>query len=657
VIGVLGIFFVRKTCKKTEGVGLALQAVLLLWMVLPSCKRPPERSRVSTDAGTIAPRPTHGRKGTCVAGSRLTARLTDLFERAERKQPDLLEAYRKLRGYRWKHPDPFSGLKGTAAFGRLIVGFVRGKKHSGAQEKLDRRVEDRLALFLPVPSVQTYRIKLPPGSRYRFTAEAGVIPHRPSGDVTFTIKAAEVVAQRKLSDGQRGRWHPVTADLSRFAGRTVELTVRTDGPQGAGAVLGRPEIWRLNDCRPGPNVIVVLVDTLRADAVQAVSGRWKVTPVMDRMAAGGALFTRCYAAASRTRASLTALLSSEWASRLGFTVDRQRFTRSQKKRVYKKLAPVLGTLKFKRAGYRTAVIGNNRFFLAHGPKGLDRGMDRTTHMEHATADTPAIVGAVERFLERNRHMPFFLWVHLHGPHSPYTPPQGYSVTGARAPGAPRDPTWERFLGEVKWTDEHLARIERAVERLGLAGNTIVLLTGDHGEVFADAHNHWILVHYTRHHHGWSAYDEVLWVPLIMKGPGVAGGVRVDIPVSHLDVMPTVLELAGLKPRPSARGLSLAPFLRRAGMKPPAGGSAFETRPIISEARQQVAVRQGRFKYIHRWDRAARLGRGAKVRVVKHELYDLEKDPLETRNLYHRRPVVAARMERILKKFLKAGRGV
>jgi arylsulfatase A-like enzyme len=438
----------------------------------------------------------------------------------------------------------------------------------------------------------------------------------------------------------------VEVDLTRYAGKPFRLELKAEGPAMAGAVFGQPEIWEHGSCRAGPNILLVVIDTLRADATGGVSGRKGVTPVLDALGRKGALFESCFAGATWTRPSMTALLASEWPSRLGLPRVGFKLKPKVRARIYTLLRRRLYTRYLKRLGYRTAAIGNNFFYLGHSSIGLDRGFDEVIDIRHPSLDTPAIAKVVGRYLKQNTDRPFFMWVHFDGPHWPYHPPTGYGVKGARAPGAPTDRYFESYLGEAQWADKHVGLILDHLKRLKLDGRTLVAATSDHGEIFSDAHTYDMSGHITRHRHGWSIYDEVLHVPLILAGPNVAVR-RIRRPVSHLDLMPTLTDLAGLPPLVGARGRSLAKWIRS-----PARAEEPEEIPIVAEGRRQEAVRYKGLKFIRRRGFAASFTfRGSRRRVTR-ELYDLKADPAETRNLADKRKEDADRLNELLDRLLK-----
>src|SRR5207253_1904630 len=145
-------------------------------------------------------------------------------------------------------------------------------------------------------------------------------------------------------------------------------------------------------------------------------------------------------------------------------------------------------------------------------------------VRHLVLDTPAITREAIRVLEAPHTSPLFLYLHYDAPHWPYTPPPGPLADGKRlslpALRAGHDPAIGAYLGEAAYVDRALGELFAALEHAGLREDTIVVVVGDHGEVFDPAHAYTVaaLGQPTLHHHGWSAYDEILRVPLVLVWP-------------------------------------------------------------------------------------------------------------------------------------------
>ena len=216
-------------------------------------------------------------------------------------------------------------------------------------------------------------------------------------------------------------------------------------------------------------------------------------------------------------------------------------------------------------------------------------------------------------------------MHLYDPHAPYEPPGQYATAYADRP----------YLGEVAWSDELVGRLVEALRGAGTLDRTLVVVTSDHGEALGE-HGEDV--------HGYFVYESTLRVPLVLRGPGVTPGTRFDRRGAHGRSFPTIVEIAGLAARPPSSGRSLAPALR---------GGAVSDEPSFAESLVPLlhygwsdlrAVRDGRWKYIL---------------APRPELYDLDRDPGELRNLVESEPnrarAMRAGLEARLRQEQKAAR--
>jgi arylsulfatase A-like enzyme len=381
-----------------------------------------------------------------------------------------------------------------------------------------------------------------------------------------------------------------------------------------------------------PNVILVSIDTLRADALGSYGGVAE-TPALDALAAQGVLFERAYAPTALTAPSHTSLLTG--TDPLQHGVVRNGLSLSQE-------LELVGEA-FQEAGYASGAfvssfVLDTRFGWAQGfdvydsafseeeatlPK--ERGNPGVFFRMHdfggfdrrANASIDAALAWLERAPE-----PYFLFVHLFDPHDPYMPPKGFrprlrglefDLAGRRVPDF-SDPdrlrrVVRRYHAEVLYTDEELGRLLRAAARKS-DRRRLTAITADHGEGLGQ--HDWLF-------HAMNLYQEALHVPLIIHdSAATTGGTRLATPVGVIDVAPTLLELAGLPPLRAADGISLADAVRR--------GSEPLARPVFAYRREHkthpaetrgemLAVRDGDWKLIRRVGHA-------------EELYDLATDPRE-----------------------------
>ena len=353
-----------------------------------------------------------------------------------------------------------------------------------------------------------------------------------------------------------------------------------------------------------PNLLVVTVDTLRADRVGAYSAKHVRTPNIDRLAARGTVFKRAYAHCTTTLPAHASLFLGATPLRHGvhdnanFTVRRELLTLAEH---------------LKAAGYATGgFIGGfpleSRFGLDQGFETYDDRLDRVgpTPGDAWTRRAGAVVASALAWLE-GRAAPWFLWVHLWDPHEPYAPPEPYL---SRFAGRPYD-------GEVAYVDDVLGTLFGRLEQAGFDRATVVVLTGDHGESLGE---------HGEETHGFLAYEATLRIPLIVVHPGLAPRV-VETPVSHADVFPTVCELLGIGAPGGLQGVSLAGAVR---------GRPAADRPVYFESLTPY--------YSMGWAPISGFVDGDEKFIDSPvpEIYDLERDPAEAENLASPEAVVRKR---------------
>jgi choline-sulfatase len=319
------------------------------------------------------------------------------------------------------------------------------------------------------------------------------------------------------------------------------------------------------------NVLLITVDTLRADHLSGYGFSLQTSPNLDALAGEGVLFERTIAATSATAPSHASIMTSLYT--------RQHTIGTGNGETRLEGSTTLAEL-FRNAGYATAAFVSN--FVLERRVGLDRGfevyddelpsseLNRPLMVERIAEETTARALAWLQRAER----PFFLWVHLQDPHGPYRPPGPHS--GHFAPGVdPGEPLLPVLKGNsgragvpayqalpgLRRASEYRARYADEIfyadrwigELLGTVGDqTIVLFTSDHGESLGEGGSYFV--------HGTSTLPVQAHVPLILRAPGLEAGRRSEL-VSHVDIMPTLLELTGIDVPDHARGLALGPYLR------------------------------------------------------------------------------------------------
>jgi arylsulfatase A-like enzyme/Tfp pilus assembly protein PilF len=366
-----------------------------------------------------------------------------------------------------------------------------------------------------------------------------------------------------------------------------------------------------------PNVLLVTIDTLRADRVGCYGYAGAATTTLDGLAARGVRFQTAVAHVPLTGPSHASILTGLSPLGHGFRENAGFVLPAQVRS---------GAEDFEQAGYRTAAFvsafpldrrfGFDRGFETyddHLPKGNDPR--RTPYVERfADATTEAVLRWLAAPAPAGRA--FFLWVHYYDPHAPYEPP---GELAGRFRGAPYD-------GEVAFADQQLGRLLRALDEKGALAHTLVLAMSDHGEGLGE---------HGEGTHGLFVYDSTLKVPFIVAGPGVARG-RVTATVARaMDVLPTLLDLAGLPTRPQLDGRSLRPALE---------GREMGDAPSYAET--LYPQREFGWAPLFAW----RTARHKLIEAPRPELYDLEQDPGETRN---RAASEAARLAELQRKLQAA----
>jgi arylsulfatase A-like enzyme len=375
---------------------------------------------------------------------------------------------------------------------------------------------------------------------------------------------------------------------------------------------------------PPRRILLITIDTLRADALSCYRAQTPGTPALDALAGDSVVFRQARSAAPWTLPALASVMTGvspqvHLATGLGG-------------RVPDRLTTVAEALR--RAGYRTAALVSSPLLsrTAH----LDQGFQEYTAFPGDPAAKPAdpdqLAGLAARWLRGKEKEKFFLWVHFYDPHTPFEAPAVYLQGKEPPPGLRRDLTvgehlairlrqrdpgtaereWIRQLyrAEVRWVDAAVGSLIAELKRSGHYEDTLIVLLSDHGDEFWE---------HGRVGHGHTLYEELLRVPFLVKLPGDPGGHRrgdVATPVSTASLAATILELAG-NPLPSRypAAPSLAPWLR---------GETVLPSPLLSTGVQrleeQEAILFGGFELI-RWETSGR-----------QELYDLDHDPAETLDL-------------------------
>jgi len=372
----------------------------------------------------------------------------------------------------------------------------------------------------------------------------------------------------------------------------------------AGARWGEPVLMPRASARTSPSVILVSIDTLRADAV---GGAPSHTPVLDALARAGVSYATSYSASTWTYPSHAALMRGLNAGSLPDREPRMSVAPKEEK-------PPLAQV-FRAHGYATAGFTGGGFLSLNW--GFPQGFDRYYAFEQPSGgdsclperfDGVHVFERARRWLAANASRPFFLFVHTYDVHDrcPVEPEGLGPFQSWPDPGpAGREKLKSYYTSLVGRADKLVGELLAQVDALGLAEKTIVVVTSDHGEAFweHDGYGHGCAVR---------PFDPVTRVPLILRGPGIEAGKIVAQPVSAVDVAPTLLALAGLPVPPEMEGKPL-PGLGLAGAR--AAGD-----PVYVQCGDNLAVRVGDRKLLSQRQGGA------------GEVYDLAADSGEKANV-------------------------
>ena len=418
------------------------------------------------------------------------------------------------------------------------------------------------------------------------------------------------------------------------------------------------------------NVLLIIIDTLRADYLDCYGGAWGTSPVVNQLASGGALFENNVAQSTWTLPATTSILTGLFPSTHGAVASEMSLAST---------APTLSEV-LKRAGYRTAAFTENQYIRPQF--GFGRGFDyfwtywlpwvlggssvnRVRERlglpsieftnKHGYVTIPDIARPDEvnwdarvatdealKWIREDPDAPFFAYVHYMGPHAPYGPreylidldPPSLSLTdwprpqgGAFPLGEPAGKATDEetkamkvlYAADIRCVDYHIGRLVEWLREAGKLSETLIVITADHGEEFLE-HGSW--------NHGSSAFAEVGRVPFIVYDAGsVPAGVRVRDITRQIDLMPTVLDLLGLDCPKEIQGRSVRPFLTGAPLTPmPA---YVEVYPAVPSGADIFALVQGQYKIV-------RVSLDERSAVL---LYDLESDPAERANIADVYPVL------------------
>jgi arylsulfatase A-like enzyme len=391
--------------------------------------------------------------------------------------------------------------------------------------------------------------------------------------------------------------------------------------------------WNSSHAPIDYNLLVLTLDTTRADRIGAYGNAGAATPSIDRLAREGVVFRNCRSPVPLTFPAHCSLFTGRYPIAHGVRNNGRYFLSADEET----LAEI-----FRRAGYEThavvaAFVLMSKFGLDQGFDSYDDSLDAHSTINDFTSEITAdrVHAKFRDWFDGRGEENFFAWLHFFDPHKPYDPPDGYLAPGGRARGGWKRSAGkkdiERYDGEIAFMDSVIGQIVGDLEASGELDRTVIVVAGDHGEAFGE---------HEEFGHSTFCYEENLRVPLIIFNRALFPEHRsIEDPVCLTDVGPTLLDLFHLPAKETVQGRSLLPRLE--------GDPRTDSRTHYFESLSGkegmswaalTGIVHGGYKYIS---------------LPSAELYDLESDPAERTNLLLTHPEIARRMNAMLDDFVRA----
>jgi arylsulfatase A-like enzyme/Tfp pilus assembly protein PilF len=365
-------------------------------------------------------------------------------------------------------------------------------------------------------------------------------------------------------------------------------------------------------------LILVTIDTLRADRLGCYGYPKNLTPNLDRLAKSGVLFENAVAQTPSTPPSHASMFTGTYP-----TVHQVRnaggFALAESHRT---LAEILQEKGWQTAAFVGASVLDRVYGLNQGFQTYDDRMPKVPEGEEPARRAGQVVDrALDWLQKRSAPNPLFLWVHIYDPHAPHDPPQPFKKKYQSNP----------YDGEIAYTDRELGRLFDEIAKKFPAEKTLMTVLADHGESLSE---------HGEYYHGVFLYDSTLRIPWIMLGPGIPAGVRVNNQVRTIDLLPTLMTLLAGETPSTSQGVSLTP--------------AFTGQPVDTTYSYGEALYP---KLNMGWAelRSLRTNRWKLIRAPRSELYDLQSDPAETVNVIEKHPAEARQLQEQLGKVASIGR--
>lgn len=373
------------------------------------------------------------------------------------------------------------------------------------------------------------------------------------------------------------------------------------GPAGDGPSLGR---LPAGVARESLNLLVITLDTTRADHIGTYGSTLVETPALDRLGAEGIVFEQAMTTAPLTLPAHSSIFTGKFPPEHGARDNGGFFLGPE----HETLAEVLKARGYATGGFVSAFVLDSKWGIDQGFEtyvdDFDVSIGRSRSAGEIQRPANEVVDRALPWLESVKDGRFFAWLHFYDPHTPYAPPEPYKSQYAGHP----------YRGEVAFTDAQVGRVVQFLEERGLLEKTVIMVIGDHGESLGE---------HGEDQHGFFIYEAATHVPFIVRTPfeGTRGR-RVADAVRAVDLMPTALELLGAQAPAGISGRTLTPLMAGTAQTLDLEGYAEAMYPLHHYGWSELrALRAGRYKLID---------------APRPELFDLQEDPKETTNIFEQR---------------------
>lgn len=410
----------------------------------------------------------------------------------------------------------------------------------------------------------------------------------------------------------------------------------------------------------GENVILITIDTLRADHLGCYGYPRATSPKIDEFAQKSFVFTQCVSQATATSASHASILTSLHPPAHGVIQNSLRLSPK-----IPSLVRVFRDNDYHTGAFVSSVVVSARFGLDQGFQEYDDRLDSVelNRSQQGERRADSTTDAAMKWIEERGDEKFFLWIHYIDPHGAYFPPEGYrklfindewyskggeldvadndyspnAIPAYQVLSDFREPPYyvSQYDAEIRFVDDQIGHLLRFLERTNLMSKTIIAVTSDHGETLTE--REYCFSHGTR------TYDEQAQIPLILYFPDLPARKRVDDQVREIDILPTILDKLRIKNPFPVHGQSLIALIRGDRDHPEKAALIFSdygSDLYDSRLGAQRSIRTEEWKFTRNsWDGS-------------EELYNLKSDPLEKRNLAEKKPEVLGQMRKLFNEWEK-----